>query len=290
VDGKIIAAPTLLQTYVVFANSRALVDAGVTAPSGDTMSWDEFQALARKVTADGRFGVGWSLKTPTAAMMNLAPNFGGTYFDTSSSPATIAVGENEMQVPTRVHAMAIDDKSLDPTSITQTVGEVLSAFYAGKFALMVAADYAAQQISEQAPSGFTWQVLPSLAGSSADQAADPQTLSVSANCQHPREATEFINYFMRSANLAAVAKAGGLIPATNGASVELLAQTGGDDGWDQILASGAHLSYAPFLMVPQYPQWRDQIATPAFQQYLAGEIDEATLVRKLTEGWSQVVG
>ncbi len=290
VNGKVIAAPTLLQTYVVFANSKAMADGGVEAPSGDTMSWDDFQMMAKKLTKGGKYGVGWSLKSPTATMMNLALNFGGTYFDTSSDPAKITVGDSEMQVPTRIHSMAFDDKSIDPTSMTQSGSDVLPAFYAGKFALMVAGDYVAQQISEQAPAGFSWQVLPPLAGTSADQAADPQTLSVSADSKHPKEATEFINYFMRNANLAAVAQGDWLIPATQGARDEVLSQTGGKNGWDQILASGEHMTNAPFLMVPQYPQWKDQIATPAFQQYLAGQIDKSALVGQLTDGWSQVAG
>lgn len=290
VNGKVIAAPTLLQTYVVFANSKALADAGVTAPSGDTMSWDDFRALAKKLTKSGQHGVGWSLKSPTATMMNLALNFAGTYFDTSSNPAKITVGDNEMQVPSRIHAMAFNDKSIDPTSMTQSGSDVLPAFYAGKFALMVAGDYVAQQISEQAPKGFSWQVLPPLAGTSANQAADPQTLSVSADCQHPKEATEFINYFMQAANLAAVSQGDWLIPSTKAAREKVLSETGGKNGWDQILASGDHLTDAPFLMVAQYPQWKDQIATPAFQQYLAGKIDKAALVKQLTDGWSQVAG
>ncbi|HET8588566.1 MAG TPA: sugar ABC transporter substrate-binding protein [Nakamurella sp.] len=290
VDGKVIAAPTLLQTYVVFANSKALSDAGVTAPTGDTMSWDDFQALAKQLTKSGQYGLGWSLKSPTATMMNLALNFGGTYFDTSSDPAKITVGDKEMQVPTRIHAMAYDDKSIDPTSMTQSGSDVLPAFYAGKFAMMVSGDYVAQQISEQAPSGFTWQVLPPLAGDTADQAADPQTLSVSADCKNPKEATEFINYFMQAANLAAVAQGDWLIPATQSARDEVLKETGGKNGWDQILASGEHLTNAPFLTVAQYPQWKDQIATPAFQQYLADQIDKDALVSQLSDGWSQVAG
>lgn len=290
VDGKIIAAPTLMQTYVVFANSKALSDAGVSAPSGDSLSWDDFRSMAKKLTKDGQHGIGWSLKSPTATMMNLALNFGGTYFDTSSTPAKITVGDNEMEVPTRIHAMAFDDKSIDRTSMTQSGSDVLPAFYAGKFAMMVGGDYVAQQISEQAPAGFTWQVLPPLTGTSSAQAADPQTLSVSADCQHPKEATAFINYFMQNTNLAAEAQGDWLIPATKGARAEVLKETGGKDGWDQILASGEHLTNAPFLMVAQYPQWKDQIATPAFQQYLADQIDKDALVKQLTDGWGQVAG
>ena len=37
VDGKVFAAPTLLQSYVVFANKDLLEAAGVPIPTGDTV-------------------------------------------------------------------------------------------------------------------------------------------------------------------------------------------------------------------------------------------------------------
>ena len=52
----------------------------------------------------------------------------------------------------------------------------------------------------------------------------------------------------------------------------------------------SYLTKAPFQSVTNYPQWKDQIATPAFQRYLADEIDEAELAAELTEGWDSVNG
>jgi hypothetical protein len=42
--------------------------------------------------------------------------------------------------------------------------------------------------------------------------------------------------------------------------------------------------------VADYPQWKDQIATPALQRYLGNQSDLPTLQRELTEGWAQVAG
>ena len=64
--------------------------------------------------------------------------------------------------------------------------------------------------------------------------------------------------------------------------------TGGDNGWEQVLDSGAALTQAPFQSVTNYPQWKDQIATPAFQQFLAGKTDLPGLQKALTDGWSTV--
>src|SRR3954447_18578475 len=54
-DGKVYAAPTLLQSYVVFANSALLKQAGIST-TGDSLSWDDLAANAKKLTAAGKYG------------------------------------------------------------------------------------------------------------------------------------------------------------------------------------------------------------------------------------------
>lgn len=288
-DGKIVAAPTLLQTYVVFANTDALAKAGVSAPTGDTMSWDDFQSMAKKLTVGDQFGLGWGLKSPTATVMNLALGFDGGFFNADGTK--IDVGSAELEVPKRIHQMAYDDGSLDPVSLTQSGGDVLPGFYGGKYALYVGGNYIAQQLTESAPEGFNWEVLPPLAGSdNAAQAANPQTLSVAAESKHVKEAAQFINFYMSGDNLSKVALGDWLIPSATAARDAILASTNGDDGWAQAIASGNDLKKAPFQSATNYPQWKDQIATPALQQYLANAISLDELQKQLTDGWASVNG
>lgn len=290
VGGKVIAVPTLQQTYVVFANTAALRRAGVAVPSGSSLSWDDFRAMAKKLTGNGRYGVGWGLKEPTATIVNLSANFGARWFRGSGSHTDIVVGDAELAVPTRIHAMAHQDGSIDPTSLTQSGGDVLPGFYAGKYAMMVAGSYVAQQIQEQAPEKFEWAVLPTLAGTSTAQPASAQTLSVSKATRHVKQAAQFIDYFVADQNLARLAQSDWLIPATASGRRAVLAQTGGRDGWRQILASGTNSVDAPYLTVKDFPQWKDQIAMPALQRYLAGDLTTAQLSSRLRSGWRQVVG
>ena len=286
-DGKIYAAPTLLQSYVVFANSAMRKQAGITA-TGDSLSWDDLAADAKKLTAGGKFGLGWGLKSPTATMLNLGLNFDAKYFDGSGKDAKATVGDAELEVPKRIHAMAYTDKSIDPTSLTQSGSDVLPGFYAGKYGMVVAGNYVAQQILEEAPKTFQWEVLPPLKGTSSKQAANPQTLSAPAEGKHIEQSAKFIDYFMKAENLAAVGQGDWLIPTTQAARDAILKTTGGKDGWQQTLASGAELTKAPFQSVENYPKWKDQIASPALQEYLANKTDLATLGKKLSDGWGQV--
>ncbi|GAA1438925.1 ABC transporter substrate-binding protein [Leifsonia poae] len=285
-DGKIVAAPTLLQSYVVFANTDALKKAGATAPTGSSMSWDDFQSLSKKLTSGGNFGTGWGMKQPTATVMNLALGFGGTFFDNKDGKSTIHVGDDELQVPNRIHDMAYTDKSLDPVSLTQSGTDVLPGFFGGKYGMYVGGNYVAQQITESAPSGFNWTVLPPLAGSDgAAQAANPQTMSVSAQSKHVEQAAKFIDYFMGAENQAKLAEGDWLIPASAAARTQVAKDTAGKNGWDTILKSGDELKAAPFQAATGYPQWKDQYATPALQKYLANAISLDELKKQLTDGW-----
>lgn len=290
VDGEVIAAPTLLQSYLVFANTDLLDQVGVEIPTGETWSWDDFQAAAAQATTDDAYGLGWGLSDPTATVTSLGMNFGATFFDGEGDDAEIAIGDAELELPERIHEMTYEDESVDPTSLTLSGSDVLPGFFAGKYAMTVQGSYVAQQMVQDAPKDFNWAVLPPLSAEDATQAANPQTLSVPVESDHVEEAAQFINYFMEAQNLAAVAQGDWLIPASTTASDELAANTGGDDGWDQILHSGEYLTKAPFQSVTNYSQWKDQIATPALQKYLADEISLDDLQSELTDGWAQVNG
>ncbi|MET0976585.1 MAG: sugar ABC transporter substrate-binding protein [Leifsonia sp.] len=288
-DGKIVAAPTLLQSDVVFANTDAFAAAGVEVPSGDTLSWDDFQSLSTDLTAGGNFGTGWGMKQPTATVMNLALGFDGTFFTNKDGTSEIHVGDNELQVPERIHDMAYSDASLDPVSLTQSGTDVLPGFFGGKYAMYVGGNYVAQQITESAPAGFNWAVLPPLEGTDGTaQAANPQTMSVSAQSKHIEESAKFIDYFMGAENQAKLAQGDWLIPASAAARDQVATETSGENGWDAILKSGESLKAAPFQAATNYPQWKDQYATPALQQYLANSISLDDLKKQLTDGWNSL--
>ena len=292
VDGKVVAAPTLLQSYVVFGNTALLQKAGVDAgaSTAGTWTWDELAAAARKATTPTAKGLGWGLRQPTATVLSLGMNFGATFFTGAGPDTAVRVGDAELQVPRRIHDMAWVDRSLDPVSLTQSGSDVVRGFLDGRYAMIVAGSFAAQQIKAAAPAGFSWTVLPALAGTSANQAANPQTLSVPADDPHAAQAAQFIEYYLQPQNLAAVAQGEWLIPTTPAAQAAVQAATGGADGWASTLAGAAHLTTAPFQSVERYPQWKDQVATPALQRYLSNQIDEKALTAQLTDGWKQVSG
>ncbi|WP_196819490.1 ABC transporter substrate-binding protein [Schaalia sp. ZJ405] len=291
VDDKIVAAPTELQSYVVFANKTLLDQAGVTIPTGDTMKWSELQEIAKATTKGDVFGLGWGLKSPTAAMMAMGPQFDGTFFEGTGREATIKVADGELSLPQIVHDMAFKDQTLQPLSLTQSGSEVLASFYAGQVAMTIQGSYQAANIAKDAPEGFEWVVLPPLEGSAgAKQAANPQTLSVNVDSKHAEEAAKFINYFVQAENLAKINEADALIPASAAAQDIMAKNLSDQPAWETILKSGKYMTDAPYLFADFYGQWKDTVATPAFQQYFAQEIERDQLQQQLTSGWNDISG
>ena len=107
---------------------------------------------------------------------------------------------------------------------------------------------------------------------------------MSAQSPAVEEAAEFINFYMQPENLAAVAEGDWLIPASSDAADTVEQNTEGANGWSTILASGDQLTKAPFQSATNYPQWKDQIATPAFQRYLGDEISADELADRAHRG------
>ena len=287
--GGIYGAPTLLQSYVVFVNSALLTTAGITAPTADNpWTWDQFQAAAKQLTNGGSYGLGWGLKSPTAAVLSMALNFGGTFISGSGASSKLTFGTGEQQVPQRINNMIFTDKSLAPATVGMSGSDVLPGFFAGKYAMVVEGNYASQQMVEQAPKDFQWKMLPMLKGDTQQQAADPQTLSIATQSKHPKEAMQFIAFYDNAANLARLAQGDWLIPASTPAAQVVAQATQGKNGWDAMSTMGQYLAVAPFESATPYAQWKTQIATPTFQQYFGGKLTLDQLGQKLTQGWAQV--
>ncbi|RKT87296.1 ABC-type glycerol-3-phosphate transport system, substrate-binding protein [Saccharopolyspora antimicrobica] len=288
-DGKVIGYPTELQSYVVFANRTLLQQAGVEIPTGPTMSWDQLRQIAKATTKDGTYGLGWGLSSPTAAFVALAPGFGGQYFQGTGEATTAQIGQGEMALPELVSQMAFQDKSILPVTLTQSGAKALAPFYAGQVAMTVQGSFQAANIAKDAPAGLDWIVLPPLAGPAGPaQAANPQTLSVNVDSEHVEQAAEFIEFFTSTENLVALNEADALIPPTTSARKALAEKLGSQNGWDAILATGEHLTSAPYLFVDKYAQWKDTVATPAYQRFLAQQTDAAGLAKELSDGWQNI--
>jgi multiple sugar transport system substrate-binding protein len=186
---KITGVPIMLQTYNVFANMTILKAAGIKAPTvANPWTWTRFQAVAKQLSTGGNFGVCWGLRSPTATIQTLSLNWGGQWNYLENGKWNLKVGTAEQQILNIIHNMVYVDKSIDAAGVGLSGSAVLPAFFGGKCAMTVQGNYQAQGMIQQSPKGFNWAMFPPLKGKSQDQAANPQTLSISAQSQHKAEA------------------------------------------------------------------------------------------------------
>ncbi|UBU10130.1 ABC transporter substrate-binding protein [Nonomuraea gerenzanensis] len=293
-DGKggqgVYGVPFLQESQVIIANKKLLDEAEVRVPTADEpWTWDEFSEAAKKMTKGGSFGVAWAMKSPVNKTLNLALNFGGTFFQTGADgKTTVKVGPEEREVLQRIHDQLYKDKSADPDALGQGTADPLPAFYKGKFAMLPAGVYLRQQVVEQAPDGFEWVTLPAPKGTSAQQGAVSQTLSIAQESEHPGEAMKFISFFLNGANQAKLAKGDWLLPTSQQAAADP-AMTTEENGWDVATASAKNLVVAPFLKVNGFDEWKSKVATPALQEYFANKITIDQVATKLVEDGNKVL-
>ncbi|MEO3803618.1 sugar ABC transporter substrate-binding protein [Nonomuraea sp. B1E8] len=281
--------PFLQESQVIIANKKLLEAAKVRIPTADApWTWDEFSAAAKKMTKGDTYGVAWPMKSPVNKTLNLALNFGGTFFQTAGGKTTVKVGPEEREVLQRIHDQLYKDKSADPAALGQGTADPLPAFYKGKFALLPAGVYLRQQVAEQAPDGFEWVTLPGPKGTTTQQGAVSQTLSIAQESEHPDEAMKFISFFLNGPNQAKLAKGDWLLPTSQKAAADP-AMTSEENGWDVATASAKDLVVAPFLKVNGFDEWKSKVATPALQEYFANKITIDEVSKRLVEDGNKVL-
>jgi ABC-type glycerol-3-phosphate transport system substrate-binding protein len=288
---KITGVPIMLQTYNVFANMDQLKAAGVKAPTVKApWTWDRFRAVAKQLTKDGNYGVCWGLRSPTALIQTISLNWGGQWNYLEKGKWVMNIGQGEKTTLTTIHDMIYADKSVDPAGVGLSGSAVLPAFFGGKCAMTVQGNYQVQGMIEQSPKGFNWAMFPPLKGQTQDQAANPQTLSVSAQSQHKEEAMQFIAYALNTENMAKLAQGDWLIPVAPKAATKVVKSTKHYGSWRNAISAVPSFKKANWVQLVQYPRWKNEVATPAFRSYLGNQISYDDLVKQLTDGWNNIRG
>lgn len=293
-DGKgnqgVYGVPFLQESTVIIANKKLLDAAKVRVPTpAEPWTWDEFATISEKLTKGDTYGVAWPMKSPVNKTLNLALNFGGTFFQTGADgKTTVKVGPEEKEVLQRIHDQLHKDKSADTSALGMGTADPLPGFFADKYAMLPVGVYLRQQVAEQAPDDFAWVTLPPLKGTTSEQGAVSQTLSVAADSAHPDEALKFISFFLNGPNQAKLAKGDWLLPTSQQAAADP-AITTEENGWDVATASAKNLVVAPFLKVNGFDEWKSKVATPALQEYFANKISIDEAAKKLVEDGNEVL-
>ncbi|WP_406453031.1 sugar ABC transporter substrate-binding protein [Streptomyces sp. NBC_01622] len=279
----IYGVPFLQEPRVIIANATWLKKAGVRIPTPEhPWTWPEFRAITQQLSGDGKYGVAWPLKEPVSATLNLSLSAGGELFHRGADgKVTVRFDAGDQVVPRTIHDQADVDHSASPTTLGSGGSDTLPGFFGGKYAMVPLGFSYRQQIVQQAPKGFDWQVLPAPAGADGlTQGVSPQTLSIAEDSPHKKEAAEFIDFLLQPKNMVRLALGDWMLPTGTEALKDPALHTTKDD-WSTGAALAADLVSAPAQSVRGYPEWKDKVATPAFQEYYSGAIGLAELRQRL---------
>ncbi|MFE6618954.1 ABC transporter substrate-binding protein [Streptomyces sp. NPDC057740] len=290
-DGRIYGVPFLQEPRVLIANAKWLKEAGVRVPTPERpWSWREFREITQQLSGDGKYGVAWPLKEPVSASLNLSLSAGGQLFHRAADgKVTVRFEAADQVMPRTVHDQVNADRSASPTTLGSGGSDTLPGFFGGRYAMVPLGFSYRQQIVQQAPKGFDWQVLPAPAGADGlTQGVSPQTLSIAEDSPHQREAAEFIDFLLRPDNMVRLALGDWMLPTGTQALKDPALHTTEND-WATGTALAAHLRSAPAQSVRGYPEWKDKVATPAFQEYYSGAIGLGELRERLEDDGNLVL-
>ncbi|KUN66978.1 ABC transporter substrate-binding protein [Streptomyces griseorubiginosus] len=289
-DG-VYGVPFLQEPRVLIVNATWLKESGVRVPTVEhPWSWAEFRQITARLSGAGRYGVAWPLKEPVSATLNLSLSAGGQLFHRDADgKVTIRFEQADETVPRTIHDQANTDRSASPTTLGSGGSDTLPGFFGGKYAMVPLGFSYRQQIAQQAPKGFRWQVLPAPAGADGlTQGVSPQTLSVAADSPHKKEAAAFIDFLLRPENMVRLALGDWMLPTGTQALADPALHTA-KDGWATGTALAPHLRPAPAQSVRGYPEWKDKVATPALQEYYSGAIGLGELRKRLEDDGNLVL-
>ncbi|MFE6822721.1 ABC transporter substrate-binding protein [Streptomyces sp. NPDC057690] len=289
-DG-VYGVPFLQEPRVLVANATWLKRSGVRIPTPEhPWSWAEFRRITEQLSGDGKYGVAWPLKEPVSATLNLSLSAGGQLFHRGADgKVTVRFEAGDEVVPRTVHDQVGTDRSASPTTLGSGGSDTLPGFFGGRYAMVPLGFSYRQQIVQQAPEGFDWQVLPAPAGADGlAQGVSPQTLSVAEDSPHKKEAAAFIDFLLRPKNMVRLALGDWMLPTGTQALADPALHTAKDD-WATGTALAEHLRPAPAQSVRGYAEWKDKVATPAFQEYYSGAIGLGDLRERLEDDGNLVL-
>ncbi|MER7643587.1 sugar ABC transporter substrate-binding protein [Streptomyces sp. NPDC126522] len=283
--------PFLQEPRVIVANATWLKKAHVRIPTPQhPWTWPEFRDITRRLSGNGKYGVAWPLKEPVSATLNLSLSAGGEMFHRGKDgKVTVRFDQGDQVVPRTIHDQADIDHSASPTTLGSGGSDTLPGFFGGKYAMIPLGFSYRQQIVQQAPKGFDWQVLPAPAGADGlTQGVSPQTLSIAQDSPHKKEAAEFIAFLLQPKNMVRLALGDWMLPTATQALKSPALHTTKND-WSTGTALADDLVPAPAQSVRGYPEWKDKVATPAFQEYYSGAITLTELRQRLEKDGNLVL-
>ncbi|WP_405674748.1 sugar ABC transporter substrate-binding protein [Streptomyces sp. NBC_01511] len=290
--------PFLQEPRVLIANTTLLEQAKVRIPTVEhPWTWDEFEEVGKKLTRDknddgktDQYGVAWSMKEPVTQSVNLSLSTGGEiFYKNADGKNEIRYDSAESAVAQMINRQVNKDGTAPKNGLGMSGSDTLPGFFASRYAMLPLNFSYRQQVQQQAPKGFDWTVLPLPSSEGKPiQGTAPQTLSVSEDSRHKQAAVDFIAFLGQADHQVRLARGDWMLPTSTAALKDPFFNTV-KYGWKTGVGVAAGLRASPVLGVRGYPEWKDKIATPAYQEYYNGAFGVAELRKRLAEDGTHIL-
>ncbi|NLG85062.1 MAG: sugar ABC transporter substrate-binding protein [Firmicutes bacterium] len=192
--GGIYGLPIDRAALAIFYNKDMFDEAKVPYPTKE-MTWDEFIALAKKLTkdknGDGRIDQwGVHLETDTYWQVFLYHMTGKNMYDDLYKPTKFLMKEPKAVEAIQLYADMMLKHKIAPTP-SQRAG-ISDLFVAGSAAMNIIGHWRVPQYIENCK--FRWDVAPLPHGPYKANRADGSCFAIGKNTKHPKEAWEFVKY------------------------------------------------------------------------------------------------
>jgi ABC-type glycerol-3-phosphate transport system substrate-binding protein len=284
--GAVYGIPFLVEPLIVLYNKKLFTQAGIPLPKeGDVWTWDDLRRVAKTLTNGQQFGCAIPLRNAGNRILNLSVGFGGDYFTKTGDKFAVKIGEEEKQLLRTILAMLYEDKSCTPETLNLGSAEVIPGFLVGKYAMLPGVGaFVRQQIIEKAPKDFAWGVLPPLKAKTQDQGSVSQTISIPKDSKYPKEAMQFISFFLNRVNMAKLAAGDWLIP-TRRTSALLPPFATNIDGWRTSVEAAKYLTFPLWQQVNGVAEFRTKVLNPKLQLLFANRLTLDDFAKQVeTEG------
>lgn len=260
-DGKYYGFPKDFSTLALFYNKKHFEEAGIAEPP---KTWDELMDISKKLTKDGRYGLG--VAPELARQMFMIKAFGGEVAD-SNGMATFASPEALEGLQLVIDQHLIDKTSAQPTEVGAGWGGEM--FGQGKVSMVLEGNWAIPYLDNTFPDlEYGTAEVPTVNGKKGTMAFTVAYV-MNKNSKHKEEAWKLIEFLTGKEGMKIWTSKGFALPTRKSVAAEL--------GYDQDEYRGALVAGASYATPWQIGTTGPTIMTNFNNQFISAFLGEQSL-------------
>lgn len=288
----IFAIPWCWETQILIYNAERFGKQGISIPRGESLTWDEFNDLCKKVTSPPEhyaFATSFTVAQSVENIISFIWQSGEDimYFDETEGKWVVSFGPEAKEALQWYHDLIYKYQAMPTDVFGLGGGDIFDAFGAGAYSMAMMGCWARSEgFAQDLP--FEWGVmlLPHPQDGKPVNLNEPQSLFISKDGPYKEEAWKFVEYFTNTENMAALAAGDWLFP-TRKSSLQLPPFHDEENYWDVCLKA---LEYGrPYVTHPGFDEFSDRILGPNMQAVLMNKLSIDEAAEAIVKGGNEIL-